>query len=96
LYQRTPLTHPEETRGPRLHVLGLLQRPEDHLALDLVQCLIQARPTALGESATRSRRSRRSTRSYRPAEHDGALDDVLELADVPRPAVVLEKLQRLR
>src|SRR5581483_10436836 len=96
LVPERPLAHAEEPRGTRLHLLRLLERLRDHVALEAIEGLVE---TETRRGVPRRRRGlaeveQPDAHGVRPAEDDGALDRVLELAHVPRPRVLLEEPER--
>jgi hypothetical protein len=85
----------EEFGGARLVVVGLLERAQDHLPLDLVDGRADGQRDGVLAACTRAlfeRVGREVVALNRlaGADDDGALDDVAQLADVAGPVVRLE------
>src|SRR5215467_5475500 len=100
LVSKLPEAHPQELGGASLDSARPRERHLEVSILDLVQSRLQVE--AIGGNVLRDARllqiGRQRVRLERvPAsENQRALDDVLQLADVPGPAIVLEDRERLR
>src|SRR3989304_5990447 len=95
---------PEELGGTGLHPLGSIEGFRQDPRLDLVERGVQVHPflrevevdpPGLALAADRLRQGVNAEDLPR-SEHDGALHDVLQFPDVPRPVVLLQQRQRLR
>src|SRR2546422_7900626 len=94
--------HTQELGGLGLHASGALESEPQVLLLDAIQGCVEVKtvlgkirldvahdtgpPEALGQGL--------DAEALGAPEHDGALDDVLELADIPRPLMLLEHAHR--
>ncbi len=94
-----PDADPEDLGGPRRGAAHHLEGPQDRLALDLVERRAgdERARGALARPRAPERRRQVVGGQLRPlAEHHRALDDVLELADVARPVVGEQRVERAR
>ena len=94
---------PEELGGTGLHPLGSIEGFRQDPRLDLVERGVQVHPflrevevdpPGLALAADRLRQGVNAEDLPR-SEHDGALHDVLQFPDVPRPVVLLQQGERL-
>src|SRR5262245_31407105 len=95
LVPEAALADAEEPGGPCLHLSGLVEGAEDHLALEAIHRLVEPDRARLGlRYAGLAEVEQPGADRSTAAQHDGALDDVLELAHVPRPGIALQETQR--
>ena len=94
-----PLADAHQLGGVLLHAAGAVERAADRLASRPIRCSGAASATAGRPAAASPRRAPTPTRVVmtRPGrQHDRPLDRVLELADVARPVVLLQRRRARR
>src|SRR6185369_7786118 len=96
LVPQASLADAEQPRRPRLHLLGVLEGFQDHVALETIEGVVQAqaRWLVLGRRARNLQVEQPHANRVGAAEDHRPLDDVFELPPVAGPGILLQRPER--